>query len=100
MIGVLLIIVGIGVSLYIIAGVQNESMQKLLKIGEYAPEKKGAGGLTEAVESALWGITVAIYLGWSFISHDWHITWIVFVISGALSPIVSSVCKMISNKTK
>lgn len=33
-------------------------------------------------------ITTIIYLGWSFITNDWHITWIVYPIGGIICGIV------------
>ncbi len=92
MLAVTMIIAGIGVSAFIVVGVRNASMQKLLMEGDYAPKEKKRRGLSEVVGSAWWGVTVAIYLLWSFLSHKWHITWVVFLISGALFPIVEAMC--------
>ncbi len=49
--------------------------------GEY---KKGSEK-HEAITSLYWSVTVVIYLAWSFLTGDWHITWIVWVIAGVLS---------------
>lgn len=96
----LLVIVGAGVSLFIVAGVQNSAMQKLLCEGEYAPAEKEKSHISEAVESALWGLIVAGYLAWSFLTGDWRITWIVFPIGAALTPLVNALVKLIENKKK
>ena len=96
----LLVIVGAGVSLFIVADVQNSAMQKLLCEGEYAPVEKEKSHLSEAVESTLWGLIVAGYLAWSFLTGDWHITWVVFPIGAALTPLVKTLVKLIVNKKK
>lgn len=98
MLAVTIIIAGIGASAFIVVGVRNASMQKLLKEGDYAPKEMKLRGLCEIVGSAWWGVTVAIYLLWSFLSHKWHITWIIFLISGAIFPIVEAICRRFSDK--
>ena len=98
MLGVTMAIAGIGVFLFIVAGVQNASMQKLLKEGEYTP--KESNGIRGAVETIYWGILTAIYLAWSFLTFDWHLTWIIFAVGGALFPAVLELCNLLSKKQK
>ncbi len=98
MLGVTMVVAGIGVFLFIVAGVQNASMQKLLKEGEYTP--KESNGIRGAVETIYWGILTAVYLAWSFLTFDWHVTWIIFAVGGALFPVVLELCNLISTKQK
>lgn len=100
MLALTMIIAGIGVSIFIIVGIQNASMQKLLKEGEYTVKGKERNVLREAVGSAYWGVLVAIYLTWSFLSNDWHISWIVFAIGGVLFPLVIILCNYIADKNE
>lgn len=100
MFAVTMVIAGIGVFAFIVVGVQNASMQKLLTEGDYAPKEKKKRKIFEVVGSAWWGVTLAIYLLWSFISHDWHITWIIFLISGALFSIIEAVCGRVVDNDK
>ena len=103
MLGVTMAIAGIGASLFIIVGVQNSSMQRLLKEGEFTEKEKSRSALKETVGFAYWGVITAIYLAYSFISNAWHISWIVFAIGAILFPVVMSFCNTISdrqNKTK
>lgn len=92
----LLIIVGIGVVFFIHAGVRWASMQKLLKEGDYAPK----GKVGEAVSSIYWILITAVYLGWSFLTNDWHITWIIWPVAGVLYGAVAIICKLIDDKEK
>lgn len=90
---VTILMVGIGVMLFIVAGVRWASLQKLLKEGDYA-EKKKKSKTSEAIESVYWLAATAIYLGWSFLSGDWNITWIVWPVAAVLSAGVELVCKL------
>ena len=54
----------------------KNSCDKLLCEGEYTKMNKKKS----LIKDAYWGITLATYLAWSFISFDWHITWIVVTI--------------------
>ena len=98
MLAVTMIIAGIGASLFIVVGVQNASIQKLLMEGDYALKEKKKRSISEVIGSAWWSLTVAIYLLWSFLSHDWHITWIIFLISGALFSVFEAVCGRVVDK--
>lgn len=49
-------------------------------------DKKGLG----AISSAIWSLTVALYFAISFYTGAWHITWIIFLISGAVTSIVKA----------
>lgn len=100
MLAVMIMIVGIGVSIFIVVGVQNASMQKLLKEGEYTEKEKTKSDICEAVGFAYWGVLTSIYLTWSFLTNHWHISWIVFAAGGALFPVVTNICNLVSDKHK
>ena len=44
-----------------------------------------------AISSALWVLTVAVYLAVSFLTMAWHITWIIFLIAAAVDSIIKAV---------
>ncbi len=94
----LMSIVGIGVGLFIIAGVQNASMQKLLKEGEYTTKEKRRTSLKEVVGFCYWGLVIATYLTITSLTNRWDLTWIVFAVGGILFPIVMHVCNLIADK--
>ena len=95
-----MIIAGVGVSIFIVVGVRNASMQKLLREGEYTEKEKTRSGIRGAVECAYWGILTAIYLIWSFLTNHWHVSWIVFAVGGVLFPVVIYICNLVSDKHK
>ncbi len=98
MVGLTMVIVGIGVMLYITVGTQHTSMQKLLLEGEYTEDEKKKSQLCEAANTVYWCTLVAIYLVWSFLADSWHISWIVFAVGGALSPLVAVICNRLASK--
>ncbi len=100
MLALLMIIAGIGASIFIIVGVQNASMQKLLREGEYSEQEKTRSKLREAVGFAYWGVITAIYLAWSFLTDNWHISWIVFAAGGVLFPVAMYICNVITDRRK
>lgn len=74
----------VGVSLIVRACYVNGSYQRLLQVGEFTPESKHREGNTavyEALSGAYWCIVTGVYLLWSILSHDWHITWIIWIIA-------------------
>ena len=98
MLCMLLLIVAVAVFLFILVGVRQASVQKLLKEGEYTPKEIKSNTLKEAVGFAYWGITVAIYLFWSFYGNGWYISWLIFIIAGVLFPLVMKLCDSFSKK--
>ena len=98
--GLLMIIAGIGAGMFIVAGTQNASMQKLLQEGDFTTKEKKRNVVKEAVGFAYWGVLTAIFLTWSFLTNHWHISWLVFAIGGVLFPIVMMLCNLIADKNK
>ena len=96
----LMIIAGIGAGMFIVAGTQNASMQKLLKEGDFTEKENKRTSVKEFVGFCYWGILTSIYLAWSFLTNHWHISWLVYAIGGVLFPIVMCICNLISDKQK
>ena len=100
LLGVTMLTVAIGVLLFIIAGVRWASYQRLLQKGEYSAHGRKRAKISEAIETAFWLIVVAIYLGWSFLSGAWHITWVIWPVAGVLSAVVSVICNLVVGKSE
>ena len=96
----LMVIVGIGVGMFIVAGTQNASMQKLLKEGEFTEKEKNRTGVKEVVGFCYWGVLTAIYLAVSFLNNQWHLSWIIFAVGGVLFPVVMCICNYFADKSK
>lgn len=90
-----MLIVAIAVNLFVRVGIINSSFDKLLQQGDYTIKKKKAAPVMNGISGIYWMVAVAIYLGWSFTTNQWHITWIVWPIAGVLFGAVTAIVKMI-----
>jgi len=95
---VTILVAGIGAMFFIVAGVNWASMQKLLKEGEFSDKGKHKSKVKEAVETIYWLVATAVYLGWSFLTNDWHITWVIWPIAGVLFAVVELICNLVVDK--
>ena len=98
MLCVTLLTVAIGVMFFIVAGVRWASMQKLLKEGGFSEKGKQKNKIIEAIGTVYWLLATAIYLGWSFLTSNWHITWVIWPIAGVLFAVVELVCNLVIDK--
>lgn len=60
-------------------------------------ENRGNKGLA-AIFSAIWSLTLAVYFILSFLTGAWHITWVVFLISSAVTSIIKAVYDLKGDK--
>jgi transcriptional regulator with XRE-family HTH domain len=100
MLVVLFVLVGIATFIFTVVGVQNASMEKLLKEGEYSEKEKTNNTLKGVVGLAYWGIIATIFIVWSYKADAFDISWVVFVIGGVLYPLVMYICDCISENRK
>ncbi|MBR5426139.1 MAG: helix-turn-helix transcriptional regulator [Clostridiales bacterium] len=75
--------IAVGVFMIVHAGIISDGYSKLLQEGDYSKEEK-SNTLLKAITPLYWMVATAIYLGWSFLSGRWDITWIVWAIAGVL----------------
>lgn len=94
MLSVTIVLAGVGVMLLIIAGVCWASMQKLLNEGEFTVQGKKKSKIKESIGKIYWPIVTAAYLGWSFITNNWEITWIIWPVSAVLFAGAVSICNL------
>ncbi len=83
-IGILLMSVAAGVSFFVFFGTIQGSYDKLLEEGDYTREKKMVNSKTNPFAGIYWCIVVAIYVGCSFATGRWGITWVIFPVAGML----------------
>ena len=100
MLALLMIVAGIGASIFIVVGIQNASMQKLLKEGEFTEKEKKRTSVKEVVGFCYWGILTAIFLAVSFLTNGWHLSWIIYAVGGILFPIVMCICNYFADRQK
>ncbi len=100
MLAVTLFLAGIASALFIITGVRRASMQKLLKESRYALRDQRKTHIKETVATIYWLSATAIYLGWSFLTKDWTITWAVWPVAGILFAVVMCICDLLADREK
>ncbi|MFI3169201.1 MAG: helix-turn-helix transcriptional regulator [Faecalibacterium sp.] len=83
MLVLLLAVVAVGAFRVIIGENKKECYALLLSAQSSAKKKKNK--VKDVVESVYWSVLLAGYLGWSFMTNDWHITWVVWPIGALLS---------------
>ena len=91
----LLVTVAIGVKLIVLTCIRQDGYDKLLEEGDFTRLNKKAG----KYDGIYWGIVLAVYLGWSFISHRWDVTWIVWPIAGVFYAVFREIMKAIVRAT-
>lgn len=94
----LLCMVALGVYFLVKTGIIWESFDKLLQEGEYNKEAKRNNKKNERIGAVYWMVVTAIYLAWSFISFDWHRTWIIWPVAGVLYGAFITILNNIRNK--
>ncbi len=90
---IILVVVSLAVNIFVKAGIVHESYETLLEEGDYTREEKDK--VLDVISTVYWlGIT-AIYLGYSFLTFDWHISWVVWPVAGIVFVIVREIYKAV-----
>lgn len=87
----LLAVVSIAVYLFITAGTIKGGYGQLLSEGEFEPKEQERAKRVSKFARVYWPIVVAFYLGWSFLTNNWGITWVVWPIAALIFAGVSSI---------
>ena len=75
---------------FITAGMVKSSYDQLLKDGEFDPGKIEQNKTASKVGGIYWPVVTAAYLVWSFLSRDWHITWVIWPAAGLIFAAISA----------
>lgn len=96
--GLLLCIVAVAVYIFVSCNMIMGTYDMLLQVGDYCPKEKKTGKLTEVVGTIYWTVITAIYLAYSFVTFNWHTSWIIWPVAGVLFGAVSVVCSLFEDK--
>ena len=92
---VFMLFISIGVCVFVYFGTQKSKFEEI----EKHSEEKQKEAKKEIVIGTFCGIimiiAIIIYFLWSFLTNDWHISWLVFPIGGMLCGIVALVVELI-----
>lgn len=96
-----LLFISVAVGIFIVVGIQDISMEKILQEKKYTPKNKFINEIISYITIVFWSVLTGIYLAWSFIGNDWSISWIIYVVGGFIYyPIIICVTYFISKKFK
>ncbi len=93
MVAVLLLMVAVGVNMITRVSSIMGAYNKLLQEGDYNSEGKKASKAVGKIASIYWPVIVAGYLGWSFITMQWEMTWIVWPVAAVLFGAVAGITR-------
>lgn len=100
MLGVMMFIAAVGVTFFIVAGVRNASMDKLLKSGDYSEEKR-LSPVKRIVSTVYWLVAVAAAMLWLFLDkNEDSYFWVIFPVAGVLFPAVMGICSLVERNNK
>lgn len=100
----LFIVVGVGVALIVSTSYEQGSYKVLLKAndkntmsGYYVPEQKEEYITPELtlIMSLFWPTITCIYLIWSFLTFDWHISWTIWPIAAIIHAVIKNNLKKV-----
>ena len=92
-------VVAIGVFLFVRFGMIHSGNEKLLQEGEIAVTKKRGNKQASVFAEIYWCFVTAGYLIVSFVTMDWHKTWLIWPVAGILFAVLDSLVRVI-NKAK
>ena len=96
----LLILVAVATYLFVTVSYVWGSYQKLLQESDYTRDSKAFNRKTEALSGAYWCVATAIYLGISFVWHNWHISWVIWPVAGVLYGAIFAILKTVVDTKK
>jgi len=96
----MLFVISVAVSIIIIVGLPKGASDKLLCVGDYTKAKKESKKMLEAFSSLHWTLALIIYLAYSFATHNWAESWIIWPIAGILYGIIEGVFNAVKKTTK
>ncbi|MBQ7938009.1 MAG: helix-turn-helix transcriptional regulator [Oscillospiraceae bacterium] len=93
-----LMIVAAGVYILVRTGIPWATTEKLLQQDDYTVEKKTFEKKLDPISSIYWCIVTAVYLGWSFYTMKWQMTWIIWPVAGVFFGVFEGIAHYIDKK--
>ena len=89
-----LIVVAAAVCNFIGVGSVTGPIEVLLQEGDFSHNSKRNTKKLSPLATAYWSLATVVFLGYSFITHDWGRSWIVWPVAGIFYAVVVAVAKM------
>lgn len=98
---ILFVMVGLGVYLFITAGVPYGCYNVLLQRSEYSPRMKKSAqkgeDFSNRIGGVYWPCIVLIYLVYSLLTHDWGRSWIIWPAAALLFVVIIAIYSLVSS---
>ena len=94
----LLAVASVGVLLLVHTSILWGSCQILLEEGDYSRDNKLEVIRYGYINQIYWGLVTAGYLAWSFLTNDWHRTWIVWPVAAVACGAVVGIVKALRRR--
>ena len=94
----LLVMIAIGVLLIVRVAMIWDGFHLVLEEGEYSRTEKIEKRRNQYIDAIYWLAVTAGYLAYSFVTNEWHRSWIVWPVAGVAYGIVTSVARMMRKK--
>jgi hypothetical protein len=92
---VTLLIVALSTYNIIIKSAANDACNVLLQQGDYSVKNK-TNKKFQTITTVYWCITVAVFLGYSFITNNWGMSWIIWPVAGVLFGAIKAITDSLS----
>lgn len=79
-------------------GMIKSSFDKILEESDYTREKKSAAKKSSPLAGIYWCTITAVYLGLSFLTNRWDMTWVIWPCAGVFFAAVCGIAQAIENK--
>lgn len=92
-VAVLLVIVSVAVNIFVRVGMKWDSLETLLEQGDFTRADKDER--LQALATVYWLAVTGIYLGYSFITMNWGLSWIIWPVAGIGYAIIDTIYKAV-----
>lgn len=93
-----LILIAAGVFMIIRSSMRWGSLQMLLEEGDYTRTRKEEEKRNAPIAAIYWGLAVAGYLAYSFVTRRWDISWIIWPVAGVLYGALAGVMQIVRRR--
>lgn len=88
---VLLLVIGLATYFIIRNTYANTPCEALLEQDEYKEIMKKTNKKIELIIKLYWSIVLVLYLGYSFITSNWEISWVIWPVAGLLEAVIKNI---------
>lgn len=94
----LLVMIAIAVYFFITGSSEQETYERILQKGDFAVINRNP--VLETVSTIYWCLATAIYLGISFATGGWTVSWVIWPVAGVAWAAIAAIIELITNHNK